>query len=79
MLSWVALAFIFFFIGFFRKERTYRLMALSILAVTALTLVPTIWSLSTDMKLLAFFGVGVAFISLGWIYHRYRDELNRFL
>ncbi|MFP6873463.1 MAG: DUF2339 domain-containing protein, partial [Verrucomicrobiales bacterium] len=71
-ISWSGLGLLFFVLGLTLKERWYRLMGLTVLGITLLSLVPIIWGFSTEWKIASFFVLGLVFVVLGFVYNRYR-------
>jgi hypothetical protein len=78
-ISWSGLGLLFFVAGLTLKERWYRLMGLTLLGITLLSLVPIIWGFSTEWKIASFFVLGLVFVVLGFVYNRYREQINKLL
>ncbi len=78
-ISWSGLGLLFFVLGLTLKERWYRLMGLTVLGITLLSLVPIIWGFSTEWKIASFFVLGLVFVVLGFVYNRYREKINKLL
>jgi hypothetical protein len=78
-ISWSGLGLVFFVLGLTLKERWYRLMGLTLLGITLLSLVPIIWGFSTEWKIASFFVLGLVFVGLGFVYNRYREKINKLL
>ena len=78
-ITWAALAVIFFSFGLKLKERWYRLMGLAALGVALLSLFPIIWQMSTELKIAAFFVLGLVFVGLGFVYNRNKEQIKKLL
>ena len=78
-ITWAGLAVINFLVGISLKERWYRLIGLSILGISLLSLIPIIWNMSTDLKITSLFVLGGIFVGLGYIYTRYKDHIKKLL
>ena len=78
-ITWSGLAVINFLIGIGLKERWYRLVGLTILGISLLSLVPIIWDMPTELKIASLFVLGAVFVGLGYVYTRYKDHIKKFL
>ena len=78
-IAWSGMGLLFFIAGLTFKERWYRLMGLTVLGITLLSLVPIIWGFSTEWKIASFFVLGLVFVVLGFVYNRYREKINKLL
>ena len=78
-ITWAGLAVINFLVGISLKERWYRLIGLSILGISLLSLIPIIWDMPTELKITSLFVLGAVFVGLGYIYTRYKDHIKKLL
>ena len=78
-ITWAGLAVIYFILGLSLKERWYRLTGLGTLGIALLSLLPIIWSFSTEMKIASLFVLGAIFVGLGYVYTRYKEKINKLL
>ena len=78
-ITWAGLAVINFLVGISLKERWYRLIGLSILGISLLSLIPIIWDMPTELKITSLFVLGGIFVGLGYIYTRYKDHIKKLL
>ena len=78
-LAWTGLGVVYFGLGLGFRERAYRLMGLVTLALALLSIIPSIWSLSTEIKILSVFVMGGTFVALGFIYSRFKESLKKLL
>ena len=78
-ITWAGLAVINFLVGISLKERWYRLIGLSILGISLLSLIPIIWNMPTELKITSLFVLGAVFVGLGYIYTRYKDHIKKLL
>ena len=78
-ISWSGVGLLFFIAGLTFRERWYRLMGLTVLGITLLSLVPIIWGFSTEWKIASFFVLGLVFVGLGFVYNRFREKINKLL
>ena len=78
-ITWAGLAVINFLVGISLKERWYRLIGLSILGISLLSLIPIIWDMPTELKITSLFVLGGIFVGLGYIYTRYKDYIKKLL
>ncbi len=76
--SWTLLGLLVFAVGWFLRERIYRLLSLVVVASSlARLLAIEVWSLEPVARIITFILTGVALLSLGFIYTRYQDKLRR--
>ena len=78
-ITWAGLAVIYFLAGISLKERWYRLIGLSTLGISLLSLIPIIWDMPTELKIASLFVLGAVFVGLGYIYTRYKDHIKKLL
>lgn len=78
-LAWTGLGVVYFATGLGLRERTYRLMGLVTLALALLSIAPSIWSMSTEIKILSVFVMGGVFVTLGFVYSRFKEPLKKLL
>ena len=78
-IAWSGVGLLFFIAGLTFRERWYRLMGLTVLGITLLSLVPIIWGFSTEWKIASFFVLGMVFVGLGFVYNRFREKINKLL
>ena len=78
-IAWSGVGLLFFIAGLTFRERWYRLMGLTVLGITLLSLVPIIWGFSTEWKIASFFVLGLVFVGLGFVYNRFREMINKLL
>lgn len=78
-LAWTGLGVVYFGLGLGLRERAYRLMGLVTLALALLSILPSIWSMSTEIKILSVFVMGGVFVALGFIYSRFKEPLKKLL
>jgi hypothetical protein len=67
---WLLPIILYGWIGFKYQEKHARYIILSILGYCIIRLIPMIWSLPSNIKLMAFFTLGLTFMGLGWLYHK---------
>ena len=78
IVSWTLLGFLVFAAGWFLRERIYRLLSLVVVAsALARLLLIEVWSLEPVARIITFILIGLALLSLGFIYTRYQDKLRR--
>jgi uncharacterized membrane protein len=78
-IAWTILGVCYLGSGLGLKERWYRLMGLGTLAIALFSLVPIIWQMSTNMKIVSFFVMGLVFIGLGYVYTRFKEQIRKML
>ena len=54
-------------------------MGLGTLAIALFSLVPIIWQMSTNMKIVSFFVMGMVFLGLGYVYTRFKEQIRKLL
>lgn len=78
-IAWTLLGVCYLGSGLGLKERWYRLIGLGTLAIALFSLVPIIWQMSTNMKIVSFFVMGLVFIGLGYVYTRFKEQIRKLL
>jgi len=78
-IAWTILGVCYLGSGLGLKERSYRLMGLGTLAFALFSLVPIIWQMSTNMKIVSFFVMGMVFLGLGYVYTRFKEQIRKLL
>jgi len=78
-IAWTILGVCYLGSGLGLKERSYRLMGLGTLAIALFSLVPIIWQMSTNMKIVSFFVMGMVFLGLGYVYTRFKEQIRKLL
>ena len=78
-IAWTILGVCYLGSGLGLKERWFRLMGLGTLAIALFSLVPIIWQMSTNMKIVSFFVMGMVFLGLGYVYTRFKEQIRKLL
>lgn len=78
-ITWAVLAVVYFTMGLKLRERWHRLMGLATLGIALFSLFPIIWQMSTELKIVSFFVLGLVFVGLGFVYNRNREQINKLL
>ena len=78
-IAWTILGGCYLGSGLGLKERWYRLIGLGTLAIALFSLVPIIWQMSTNMKIVSFFVMGMVFLGLGYVYTRFKEQIRKLL
>ena len=78
IISWTFLGLLVFAVGWFLRERIYRLLSLVVVASALVRLLAIeVWGLEPIARIITFILIGVVLLSLGFIYTRYQDKLRR--
>jgi uncharacterized membrane protein len=78
--GWAVLALILFMAGMALRERMYRWVGLTILAL-ALGRVAfvEVWKMETIYKVLSLMALGLVLLVLGFIYNKYQEKIKEWL
>ena len=75
--SWSLLGLVVFAIGWFLRERPYRLLSLAVLgAALARLLAIEVWNLEPVARIITFILIGMILLGLGFAYSRNQDKLK---
>lgn len=78
--SWSLLALVAITAGFALRDRTYRLLGLTVLGATLIRIfLVDVWQLDTLLRILSFLVLGAVLLALGFLYNRYADRIRRWL
>jgi len=78
--SWSLLALALFSAGLLLRERMYRWVGLSLLALAlGRVMVFDIWKLETVYRILSFMALGIVLLVLGFIYSKYQEKIKEWL
>ncbi len=76
--SWAILGVLAFVVGWFLRERIYRILSLLVVGVAlGRLLIIDVWGLDPIARILTFILIGCILLALGFIYTRYQDKLRR--
>ena len=76
--SWAILGVLAFVVGWFLRERIYRILSLLVVGVAlGRLLIIDVWGLDPIARILTFILIGFILLALGFIYTRYQDKLRR--
>ena len=76
--SWAILGVLAFVVGWFLRERIYRILSLLVVGVAlGRLLIIDVWGLDPIARILTFILIGFILLALGFIYTRYQNKLRR--
>jgi hypothetical protein len=78
--TWGIEAFLFGWYGLAYREKSFRWSALILFALAVCKIVLyDVFSFTTEEKIVTFIGVGIALLSVSFMYHRLKEQLAKFL
>ena len=79
-LGWTMLAFGSFVIGWFARERVYRMSGLALLGLALVKIaVLDVWRLDLLARIISFMVLGVVLLVMGFVYTKFQNKIRQWL